>query len=147
MVQNLEKKFKIKKVFINLLLKQGKKEISEKKFKNLLKQLKKKTKKNTNKIFIKSIKNLLPKIKTIPFINKRSRKKKKSKNFNKYFLMFLKRDKQIKTSFLWLFQHSGKNLKKLDIEMLKTAKNKSATIFFKKNYYREIKKLKYNLKF
>jgi hypothetical protein len=61
--------------------------------------------------------------------------------------MFLKRDKQIKTSFLWLFQHSGKNLKKLDIEMLKTAKNKSATIFFKKNYYREIKKLKYNLKF
>ena len=56
MVQNLEKKFKIKKVFINLLLKQGKKEISEKKLKNLLKQLKKKTKKNPNKIFIKSIK-------------------------------------------------------------------------------------------
>jgi hypothetical protein len=96
---------------------------------------------------IKSVENLLPKLKTIPFVNKRSRKKKKSKNFNKHFLMFLKEDKQIKTSFLLMFKHSGKNLKKLDNEMIKTAKKKSATILFKKNYYREFKKLKYNLKY
>lgn len=147
MVQNLEK-FKIKKIFINLLLKQGKKEISEKKLKILLKKIKQKTKKNPDKILLKSVKNLLPKIKTIPFTNKRSRKKKKrNKNFNKNFLMFLNPDKQIKTSFLWLFKHSTKNLKKLDIEIIKTAKKRSSTIFFKKNYYREIKKLKYSLKF
>jgi hypothetical protein len=46
-----------------------------------------------------------------------------------------------------MFKHSGKNLKKLDNEMIKTAKKKSATILFKKNYYREFKKLKYNLKY
>jgi ribosomal protein S7 len=114
MLQNLEKNFKIKKIFINCLLKQGKKEISEKKLKLLLKELKKKTKKNPDKVLIKSVENLLPKLKTIPFVNKRSRKKKKIKNFNKHFLMFLKEDKQIKTSFLWMFKNSGKNLKKLD---------------------------------
>lgn len=148
MVQNLEY-IKIKKIFVNLLLKQGKKEISEKKLKDLLKILKKKSNKNPDKILTKSIKNLLPKLKIIPFTNKRSRKKKKkkNKNFNKSFLMFLKPDKQIKTSFLWLFKHSNPKLKKLDNEVLKTAKRRSATILFKKNYYREIKKSRYNLKF
>jgi ribosomal protein S7 len=149
MVQNTEKKYKIKKIFINLLLKKGKKEISEKKLKLLLTQIKKKEDTSPDKILIQSVQNLLPKIKAIPFTSKRSRKKKKrkNKNFNKNFLMFLNSDKQIKTSFLWLFKHSSKNLKKLDIEVIKTAKKKSASFFFKKKYYREIKKLKYNLKF
>jgi hypothetical protein len=149
MVQNTEKKYKIKKIFINLLLKKGKKEISEKKLKLLLTQIKKKEDTSPDKILIQSVQNLLPKIKAIPFTSKRSRKKKKrkNKNFNKNFLMFLNNETQINTYFLCLFKHSTKNLKKLEIAVIKTAKKKRPTFFFKKKYYLEIKKLKYNLKF
>lgn len=135
--------YKIKKLFINMLLKKGKKTCSENIFKNILINLKKITKQNPNLILFKSIDNLLPKLKTISIPNKKRNKKKKKKD--RYFLMLLNEDKQIKKSISWLFLNS--NLKNISNEIIQTSQNKSKTINTKKQYYKNIKKLKYNLIF
>ena len=69
--------YKIKKIFINMLLKKGKKMNSENIFKNILINLKKTTKQKPNFILIKAIKNLLPKLKAISIPNKKKSNKKK----------------------------------------------------------------------
>jgi len=59
--------------------------------------------------------------------------------------MLLDKDKQIKKSVSWLLLNS--NLKNITTEIIKTSKNKSKTINTKKQYYKNIKKLKFNLIF
>nr|YP_004564248.1 ribosomal protein S7 [Phytophthora phaseoli]ADK76222.1 ribosomal protein S7 [Phytophthora phaseoli] len=143
--QNMELKYeeyKIKKLFINMLLKKGKKTCSENIFKNILINLKKTTKQKPNFILFKSIDNLLPKLKAISIPNKKRNKKKKK---DRYFLMLLNEDKQIKKSVSWLLLNT--NLKNLTNEIIQTSKNKSKTINTKKQYYKNIKKLKFNLIF
>nr|YP_010395043.1 ribosomal protein S7 [Phytopythium vexans]DAZ89480.1 TPA_asm: ribosomal protein S7 [Phytopythium vexans] len=133
--------FKIKKIFINILLKKGKKTNSEHIFKNILINLKKNTKQKPIFILIKCIKNLLPKLKAISIPNKKKSKKKK----DAYFLIFFNEDKQIKKSISWLLLNS--NLKNITNEIIQTSKNKSKTINTKKQYYKDIKKLKFNINF
>jgi ribosomal protein S7 len=135
--------FKIKKLFVNVLLKKGKKTKSENIFKNILIDLKKKTKQKPIFILSKCINNLVPKLKTFSLPNKKKGKKKKKKDL--YFLIFLNEDKQIKISINWLFSNS--NLENIMNEIIQTSKNKSKTINFKKEYYRNMRKLKYNLNF
>ena len=139
---NLEE-YKIKRLFINNLLKRGKKTNSENIFKNILINIKKKTKQKPIFILMKCINNLLPKLKTIG-LPKKKRKKKKNNN-ELYFLMFLNIDKQIKISINWLFLNS--KLENIVNEITETSNRKSKTINYKKEYYREIKKLKFNLYF
>ena len=134
--------YRIKKLFINMLLKNGKKTCSENVFKNILINLKKTTKQKPNFILFKSIDNLLPKLKAISIPNKKRNKKKKK---DRYFLMLLNKDKQIKKSIFWLI--SNVNSKNLTNEIIQTSKNKSKTINTKKQYYKNIKKLKFNLIF
>ena len=133
--------FKIKTLFINMLLKQGKKTCSEHIFKNILINLKKITKQKPTFILITAIQNLLPKLKAISIPNKKRKKKKK----DSYFLMLLDHDKQIKKSIAWLLLNSLS--KNRSTEIIQTAKNKSKTINTKKQYYKNIKKLKFNLIF
>jgi ribosomal protein S7 len=133
--------FKIKKIFTNIILKKGKKTNSEYIFKNILINLKKNTKQKPIFILIKCIKNLLPKLKAISIPNKKKSKKKK----DAYFLIFLNEDKQIKKSISWLLSNS--NLKNITNEIIQTSKNKSKTINTKKQYYKDIKKLKFNINF
>lgn len=133
--------FKIKKLFINMLLKKGKKINSENIFKNILIDLKRITKQKPYFILLKCIKNLLPKLKAINIPNKKKSKKKK----DRYFLMFLNEEKQIKQSIAWLFLNS--NIKNLPNEIIQTSQFKSKTFNLKKEYYKEIKKLKFNIKF
>nr|YP_010507827.1 ribosomal protein S7 [Phytophthora capensis]UXG55950.1 ribosomal protein S7 [Phytophthora capensis] len=135
--------YKIKKLFINMLLKKGKKTCSENIFKNILINLKKTTKQKPNFILFKSIDNLLPKLKAISIPNKKRSKKNKKKD--RYFLMLLNEDKQIKKSISWLLLNA--NLKNIINEIIQTSKNKSKTINTKKQYYKNIKKLKFNLIF
>lgn len=85
---------------------------------------------------------MVPKLKTISLPNKKKGKRRKK---DLYFLMFLNEDKQIKISINWLFSNS--NLENIVNEIIQTSKNKSKTINFKKEYYRDIKKLKFNLHF
>jgi ribosomal protein S7 len=134
--------YRIKKNFINMLLRKGKKTNSENIFKNILINLKKITKQKPNFILIKSIKNLLPKLKAISIPNKKKSKKKKK---DVYFLMFLNENKQIKKSISWLLLNS--NLKNIVNEIIQTSKNRSKTINTKKQYYKDIKKLKFNIRF
>ena len=134
---------RIKKLFINMLLKRGKKTSSENIFKNVLINLKKVTKQKPNFILFKAIENLLPKLKAVSIPNKRRKKKKKK---DRYFLMLLDDDKQIKKSVSWLLA-SNSNIGKLTNEIIQTSKNKGKTINTKKQYYKNIKKLKYNLIF
>ncbi len=133
--------FKIKQIFINLLLKKGKKTNSEYIFKKILINLKKTTKQKPNFILFKCIKNLLPKLKVISIPNK----KKRSKKRDSYFLMFLNKEKQIKKSIMWLIKDV--NIKNINNEIIQTSKNKGKTISIKKEMYKEIKKLKFNILF
>lgn len=139
---NLEE-YKIKRLFINNLLKKGKKTNSENIFKNILINIKKKTKQKPIFILMKCINNLLPKLKTIG-LPKKKRNKKTKKN-DLHFLMFLNIDKQIKISINWLFLNS--KLENIVNEIIETSNRKSKTINYKKKYYREIRKLKFNLYF
>nr|YP_009645870.1 ribosomal protein S7 [Pseudoperonospora humuli]QBX98956.1 ribosomal protein S7 [Pseudoperonospora humuli] len=133
----------IKKLFINMLLKKGKKTCSENIFKKILINLKTITKQKPNFILFKAIDNLLPKLKAISIPNKKRNKKSKKKD--RYFLMLLNEKKQIKKSVAWLLLNS--NLKNITNEIIQTSKNKSKTINTKKQYYKNIKKLKFNIIF
>ena len=127
-----------------MLLKKGKKTNSENIFKNILINIKKTTKQKPNFILLKCIKNLMPKLKTISIPNKKKNTNKKKKK-DSYFLMYLNEEKQIKKSISWLLFNS--NLKNISNEIIQTSKNKSKTINTKKNFYKEIKKLKFNIRF
>lgn len=143
-----QKHYQIKKLFINILLKKGKKTNSENIFKNILINLKKITKQKPFFILLKCIKNLSPKIKIINLMNTRKRKGKKRNNNKRNkssFLFFLNNDKQIKMSIKWLILNS--NLKNIANEIIYTFNKKSKTINFKKQYYKDIQKLKFNIYF
>ncbi len=135
--------YKVKKLFINILLKKGKKINSEIILKKILINIKKKTKQKPIFILMKCINNLLPKLKTIGLPKKKRFTKKKNKNL--FFLMFLNLDKQIKTSINWLFLNS--KLENIVNEIIQTSQNKGKTVNYKKEYYKDIKKLKFNLYF
>ena len=59
---------------------------------------------------------------------------------NLFYLLFLTKKKQIKTSIKWLLNNN-----KIENEIISTSKKRSKTIIFKKNYYKNIKKNKFNL--
>lgn len=59
--------------------------------------------------------------------------------------MFLNKEKQIKISINWLFLNS--KLENIVNEIIQTSQHKSKTINYKKEYYKDIKKLKFNLYF
>jgi ribosomal protein S7 len=130
----------IKKLFINLLMKKGKKNNSEIIFFNILKLLKIKTKQKPIFILNKSILNLIVKIKLIDI--KYSRKK-------KFFLHFLKFKNQIKISIISLLKNKNNfiNLNLLTNEIINIYQKKSKLIEQRKIYYKKIKTLKYNLVF
>ncbi len=136
--------YKIKKIFINILLKKGKKSNSENIYKNILLNIKKQTKQKPNFIVLKCIKNLLPKIKAISIPNKKKSNNKKIKR-DSFFLIFLNEDKQIKKSIFWLVMNN--NIKNIVNEIILTSTNKSKTINIKKQMYKDIKKLKFNILF
>ena len=138
----------IRNSFIKMLLKKGKKSIAENLYNNILIELRKKTKQKPLFILIKTIDILAPKLKLInvPVSKRRTRKKK-----NKYFLMFLNKEKQVKDAVNWLLSFSRKRktnfLKNILNEILGTFNNKSKSIVKRDDTYIEIQKLRYNIKF
>jgi len=129
-----------KKLFIKILLKRGKKNKAEKIIKNILINIKKKTKKNPNKIIKTFLRKTAPKLKYIE-INKKRKRKKKSKL---YTFIYLFKDKQIKISIKWLIIKKNQiNYEIVTKKILQAIKNKGSLIIKKKNYYKEIKKLKF----
>ena len=135
--------YKIKQIFLNMLLKKGKKTNSENIFKKILINLKKTTKQKPYFILLKCIKNLLPKLKAISIPNKKKNNKKRKKD--SFFLIFLNEDKQIKKSIMWLIKNS--NLKAIVNVIIQTSKNEGKIINIKKQMYKDIKKLKFNIIF
>jgi ribosomal protein S7 len=148
-MEQKRKDYNIKNIFINMLLKNGKKNISEYFYNNILIELLKKTKQKPFFILIKTINNLLPALKliNIPFGRRRKRNKKKKK----YFLIFLNKEKQIKNSIRLLLLFSKKKktnfLKNITIEIINTFNKKSKSILKKQEIYKEINKLRYNIKY
>lgn len=138
----------IKNSFIKMLLKKGKKSIAENFYNNILIELRKKTKQKPIFILIKTIDILAPKLKLInvPVSKRKTRKKK-----NKYFLMFLNKEKQIKDAINWILFFSRKRksnlLKNILNEVLGTFNNKSKCLIKRNDTYLEIQKLRYNIKF
>lgn len=138
MEQNLEN-FKIKNLFSNIFLTKGKKNLSEKILKKNLIFIKKKKKKNPIFFFNKIInENITPKIHLIKILTKNKRR-------NIFFVIFLKKELQIKRALKWLKKNTKQ--KKIGKEIIKISKNKSYLIRIKKNYYKEIKNIKFNIKF
>jgi len=138
----------IRNSFIKILLKKGKKSIAENYYNNILIELRKKTKQKPLFILIKTIDILAPKLKLInvPISKRKTRKKK-----NKYFLMFLNKEKQIKDAINWIVTFSRKRktniLKNIINEILGSFNNKSKSIIKRNELYIEIQKLRYNIKF
>jgi len=138
----------IRNLFIKMLLKKGKKSIAENLYNNILIELRKKTKQKPLFILIKTIDILAPKLKLInvPVSKRRTRKRK-----NKYFLMFLNKEKQIKDAINWMLSFSRKRktnfLKNILNEILSTLNNKSKSIVKRDDIYIEVQKLRYNIKF
>lgn len=134
--------------FIKMLLKKGKKSIAENLYNNILIELRKKTKQNPIFILIKTIDILAPSLKLInvPVSKRRTRKRK-----NRYFLMFLNKEKQIKDAINWILSFSRKRktnlLKNIINEILGSFHNKSKSINKRDETYIEIQKLRYNIKF
>lgn len=137
----------IKNIFIQMLLKKGKKTIAENLYNNILIELLKKTKQKPIFILIKTIDNLSPTLKLINIpVNKRKRKKKSN-----YFLIFLNKEKQIKNSINFLLHFSRKRktnfLKNITTEILNTFNKKSKSIEKNKEIYKDINKLRYNIRY
>jgi ribosomal protein S7 len=137
---------KIKKLFINILLKKGLKFKSEKLLKTVLIDIKKITKKKPENILDNFIKNLSPKLKIIE-LQKSKRWKKRKKYKNSYLFIFLNKDKQIKTSIKWLFLKNKFDNYETTKNIIQTSINRSKIINYKKNYYKDIKKLKFFFNF
>ena len=135
MEQNLEK-FNFKNIFIKMFLKKGKKENSEKFLKKIFIELKKKTHKKPNIILNKVFSKILaPKLNIIKVPSKKKKK-------NKFFLMFLERELQIKKGIKWFLLSKNK---KFSNEILKIYKKRSKIIKIKKDHYKKINKLKFNI--
>lgn len=138
----------IKDIFIKMLLKKGKKSIAENLYNNILIEILKKTKQKPLFILIKTIDNLSPTLKLINIpVGKRKKRKKKSR----YFLIFLNKEKQIKNSinFILFFSRKRKTnfLKNITNEILNTFNKKSKSIEKNKEIYKEINKLRYNIRY
>ena len=138
----------IKNIFIKMLLKKGGKNIAETLYNNILIELLKKTKQKPIFILIKTIDNLSPTLKLINVpISKRRKRKKKSR----YFLIFFEKEKQIKNSINYILFFSKKRktnfLKNIVNEILGTFNNKSKSIDKNKEAYKDINKLRYNIKY
>jgi ribosomal protein S7 len=138
----------IKDIFIKMLLKKGKKSIAENLYNNILIEILKKTKQKPLFILIKTIDNLSPTLKLINIpVGKRKKRKKKSR----YFLIFLNKEKQIKNSinFILFFSRKRKTnfLKNITNEILSTFNKKSKSIEKNKEIYKEINKLRYNIRY
>ena len=136
--------YKIKTLFINMFLRKGKKSNSENIFKNVLINIKKITKQKPNFILFKCIENLSPALKAISIPNRKKKKQKRKKD--SYFLMFLNNEKQIKKSISWIIKCSF-NFKDIINEIIQTSNNQSKSIDIKKQWYKDIKKLKFNFIF
>ena len=67
--------YKVKTLFVNMLLKRGKKTSSEKILQTVLINLKKITNQKPDFVLFKAIENLLPKLKAVSIPNKRRNKK------------------------------------------------------------------------
>lgn len=147
MVQKNQNNF-IKNIFIKMLLKKGKKAIAEKLYDNILINLLKKTKQKPIFILIKAIDNLSP---TLKLINVPVSKRKKRKKKNRYFLIFLNEEKQIKNSINYMLFFSRKRktnfIKNIVNEIINTFNKKSKSIEKNKEIYKEINKLRYNIKY
>ena len=147
MVQKNQNNF-IKNIFIKMLLKKGKKIIAEKLYNNILINLLKKTKQKPIFILIKAIDNLSP---TLKLINVPVSKRKKRKKKNRYFLIFLNEEKQIKNSINYMLFFSRKRktnfLKNIVSEIINTFNKKSKSIEKNKATYKEINKLRYNIQY
>ena len=137
----------IKDIFIKMLLKKGKKSIAENLYNNILIEILKKTKQKPLFILIKTIDNLSPTLKLINIPVGKRKKKKKSR----YFLIFLNKEKQIKNSinFILFFSRKRKTnfLKNITNEILSTFNKKSKSIEKNKEIYKEINKLRYNIRY
>jgi ribosomal protein S7 len=134
---NLEK---YNKFFITTLLKQGKKNNSEKIFRDILIKMKQGLKKNPNKLFFTTIKNkLAPQVILIQVPFKRYKKKN--------FLICLNKKLRFKKGIKFLVDNTNKN--KLAQELIHINKNKKKNRLFqlKQNYYKEIMKNKYMMAF
>jgi small subunit ribosomal protein S7 len=138
----------IKNIFIQMLLKEGKKSVAENLYNNILIELLKKTKQKPIFILIKTIDNLSP---TLKLINVPISKRKKKKRKNNYFLIFLNKEKQIKNSINFILFYSRKRktnfLKNITNEILGTFNKKSKSIDKNKEIYKEINKLRYNIRY
>jgi len=138
----------IKNIFIKMLLKKGKQTIAENLYNNILINLLKKTKQKPIFILIKAIDNLSP---TLKLINVPISKRKKRKKKIHYFLIFLNEEKQIKNSinFMLFFSRKRKTnfLKNIVNEIINTFNKKSKSIEKNKEIYKEINKLRYNIKY
>jgi ribosomal protein S7 len=138
----------IKNIFIKMLLKKGGKNIAEILYNNILIELLKKTKQKPIFILIKTIDNLSP---TLKLINVPVSKRRKNKKKSRYFLIFLNEEKQIKNSINYIILFSKKRktnfLKNIVNEILNTFNNKSKSIDKNKETYKDINKLRYNIKY
>lgn len=145
MEQNLDYNI-IKNLFINILLKKGKKANSEKIVKFIIKNIKKTTQNNPKKIIKQFIFKTSPKIKIIEVLKKKRYIKRKWKKKKKLFLLiFLYKDRQIKIPIKWLINNNKKNNNyiKLTQDIIQTTKNKGKIINLKKNYYNDIMKTRF----
>lgn len=127
---------KIKNILIKSLIKKGKKNISEKIYKNLLISLKNKFENNPSEILQNSIHKLSPKV-NVKILKKKT------------FAIPLVEQKQIKISLKWLFfssksktEISSKFIKNLTNEINETLNNKGFCILKKNEIYENLKKIK-----
>ena len=139
MEQKILKEHHVYKLFINFLLKKGKKNIAENKLKQILIKIKKKTKQKPFFILIKAIKHLMPKLKIITLITK-----KRYKSLN--FLFFLTKKKQIQESISWLITNQKINVYSIVNNIIQTSKKKGLIFNKKKELYKKIKKSRFNIK-
>lgn len=142
------KNIMIKKLFIKMLLKKGKKNLAEKIYNNILIELRKKTKQKPIFILIKVINILSPGVKLINVpISKRRTKKKKSK----YYLMFLNLENSYKIVINWILFYSRKRktnfLKNIINEIYNIIDNKGKSVDKRNEIGIELNKLRHTIKF
>lgn len=140
-----KKGYKIKGLFLNMLLKNGKKGCSEIILKKTLINLKRRKLKNPTFVLCKAVDKLLPKIKSISVPNQKRRKKRKRRD--RHFIMLLEEKKQIRKSISWLLSSTKRNQLSREIIYILQGNRNCETLKKKKQYYRDIKKLQYNFIF
>ena len=134
----MEQKKNINSIFINFFTRKGKKVVIEKILNKILIDLKKKTKQKPNFIFIKALKSLSPKLKVIDAKSKRKRAKKKS------IIIYLNDENQIRNGIRFLIKTT--KLNNMSNEIIKVYQKKSKSLLLKQQFYKQIKRMRYNLK-